>query len=531
MKKTIFLTILILSTILLIACERNDTSDSGNVIADQLIVPRPVPRAQNTQEPHNRLRIQIAISDENILDRFDRIHKFDYNTMRVTRDGKSIDALDGDGTSIVIWADEKITDFEVISLGNVSMFNMPGGQIPIPIDSFITIDELSANDAFVITDYVGIGREQWVDAGRTPWSGITFWDESGARRYFAIVENAARSHLNTGWSLREFENLTDEFPADFRPWWRNELTMSTTEQSPVVHSSERLATLREQAGISEYGLKVAAEFLNNFDSIFEGVFSAEYQFDEDRREQVATGRYWRNNAMTRQRHSSMTNQRVIADDLPMFFLRSERHGDYDLFDRQGNAILDAPWINHRQRGGSDSIYYANYFRLFNFGNNGIPDIIVHFQQTVESCYDGFSEIFRYIDGEFRRLNMVGYNMSGEPLSVEFLGTYHIFFTDTDGRIIAFVDYGMNELTGEYTTLTFTNSSVELHQIATGRSIYDSWHEHHWEAWGSTHNRTVRIDSWIYHNPTVFETDIRITPHSLDELNLALYAYLLHTRQQ
>ena len=515
MKKCVVFTILILGVIALTACSSNDndTSYDNDATIGQIENRNAIYRPQNTVELEDGIRVQIAHANDDLLGRFDYIHEFDYREVQATRRGIIVNEFSEVEATIVIWADQKITELEVISVGLVYEVRSSGGEIVIPVDGFGLVNELLIGEALVITNIANISR--------VPQSGITFLDEDGVRRYFAIRENRAYIDGRFGLELREFENITAELPSDFQAWWREEFARSLIEQVPPVHSPELLTSLREQAGISEYGLQVAANFLQNFDSIFEGVFREEFQWRDG--EAVVTGRYVG--------RKTMTGQTIITYDLPKFTFRwTSSEEETGFFDRNGNKIINAPWINIWEFDGWYDYNFADYFKLFNFGNNGIPDIVVHFQQTAETCYMGFSEIFRYIDGEFKRLEMVTYTIEGERFTGAGLGTFHEFLLDTDGRVITFIDDGMVSI-GTYANIIFENGIAEFHKITT-TDFHDGeyWQEHHWSMLGATSGNPVTIDSWLFHTPTIIGTDINMTLHSLDDLNLALYAYIQHRRQ-
>lgn len=99
---------------------------------------------------------------------------------------------------------------------------------------------------------------------------------------------------------------------------------------------------------------------------------------------------------------------IITGEIPEIYiaiLEDQPGTGQGFFTREGNQITEAPWLLVETFQGSDLIWtelrYANDFRLFDFNGNGIPDILVHFNQIFEGGYAGVYRIFRYIDGEYR----------------------------------------------------------------------------------------------------------------------------------
>ena len=113
-----------------------------------------------------------------------------------------------------------------------------------------------------------------------------------------------------------------------------------------------------------------------------------------------------------------------------------------------------------------------------------------------------------------RYSYIHYFADGEELPWVHFGTGHEIFIDIDGRIITFTN---NEMQGqEYAHLIFANGRVELHFIARldhdWQGSWQEWQDHHWKEWELTsdgHRIGVLLDSWMFHNPTIFGTDIPI----------------------
>ena len=407
--------------------------------------------------------IHVAFAVDDFLAIFDYVHELDYNFVRVTLSEPGALWQPHD-TRLVFWPSQHITDFAVIFVGN----DMLGNDVVfIPIASYGHISVLSQGEAFVINNYIGTGT--------MPQSGITFVDEGGATRYFTFQQSVCGNDL----ILREFENRVDELPDGWQSYWELPTTISEPEPNP-----EFRAILLAESGISEYGWQVAADFLSDFTSIFTDVHHAEIIWDDD----LGIG----------------------IDSTPWAYV--QRFEDID-------------WYG--EPGVSYTFHYANYFKLFDFDGNGIPDIFVHFQQTFEGCYGGFYRIFRYIDGEYHMMEMAAFRNSQQQEWVNF-GATHQLFIDANGRFITLIDCEISVM--EYTQLIFADNRVEFHQLPyhiNDSWDWEEWRAHHWAEWGDeAFGIPGIIDSWLYNSPTIFRTDIPISPlHSFDALGAVLLLYM------
>ncbi|MCL2564463.1 MAG: hypothetical protein FWE24_01460 [Defluviitaleaceae bacterium] len=508
MRKFILSAVSVFSIVVLTACNGN-TNTAEQVQNTQITLPVSSAELQPTTAGNPLdvgFEIQIALVSDDSLNTFERILELDYSIVRAARDG--IDNGLTNGENLVIWANQPLRDFSVLLIGN----DFINDEIFfIPVESFAFVSELSPEEAFVINNYFGLGT--------LPWSGITFIDENDIKRYFTIQQ----SMYDGSWHLHEFENRTDELPDDWEPWWEQSLTEASAEFI-LEPSPELRAALLEASGISEYGWQVAAEFLSGFDSLLVGVYREDFRWDENSRTTIPTGSFTRwDNA----------GWEVITtyEQPEISFIGSQGGGFFDI---SGNKIEEAPWA-YIQRFEEDwrgepiisySHHYANYFKLFDFNHNGIPDILIHFNQTFEGCYGGFYRIFRYINGAYRILEMVAYDVNGNELWVIF-GTVNELFVDADGRLISFIDSELSDM--RYDQLVLTDTHAEFRTIINAVDNWDEWREHHWTEWD--HNYSRAIDSWVLHNPTIFMTDIPITPLlPFEGLGTELLAYLKYQRQ-
>jgi len=170
--------------------------------------------------------------------------------------------------------------------------------------------------------------------------------------------------------------------------------------------------------ITEYGRKVAEEFLSQIWSLF----------SRHGRKDLDTGniyvrdddiRYW-----------------VQTTELPIFsvggrFIGSESHYSFRyeaiIFDYSGNEIETPSFVSVETRGNWTVITLPHDFALYDLDNSGIPDIVIF--PDFPLGYDGgpwstHATLYRYIDGRYT------------PFIIE---NRMQFFYDQNGEIIAFSD--------------------------------------------------------------------------------------------
>lgn len=488
-----------------------DYATAGNYETEPDTAEQPVPSNVQTAQPILRrmwpvanpyaggraipsgFRVEIARKDAVHLDFFDNLHEFDYTAVRDAR-SLSADSYQPHTSpyTLIIWSSQPMRDVTVVTLGSMLV---NGASTHVAIDSFPIADELHVRDGLVISNYASL-----VTSG---WSGISFVDEYGVRRYFSI---SYRLHAGD-FRLWEFDSRGYLWPEGRPPWWA--WAYDADDVRPYLHSwssnwhnlesdfgapcYERRAELLAQAGISEYGWRVAADFLRGFDSLFMTVGLPMTAWDADRSIGVPLGRYvnWFG-------AGGVLNTLYERPDI--VFIGGHVYGyDTGFFDRDSNQITDVPWLTEW--------HFVNYFRLFDFDGSGIPDIIVHFMQTFEGCYGGFYQIFRYVDGEFAAIEMTAY-FDGEPSRWLNFGSSHDLFLDETGRIITFTASALSG--NEITHLVLTDDRAEFHHLL-GEFCWYEWRKHHWHLMESTPYGSIFIDDWLNNSPTIFGTDIGITP--------------------
>jgi len=230
-------------------------------------------------------------------------------------------------------------------------------------------------------------------------------------------------------------------------------------------------------------------FLSTMISIFIEIPHAEFYWDGVM--QIPTGRYIKQYSVY---------EITILYETPDIFL-----GENGVFFYQGNPIYEAPWILY------EGAMYAVYFRLFHLNNIGMPDIFIYFRDTTDGGSLGFYQFYRYINGEYKLLPW--YN-TGTQLSWGPLWNFQSIFVDDVGRIIVFGNSSYED-PNEYYILHISDTYVELVFLLGIIWVEDDWQESlkmweyfHWEERKQLPNGSiVRIDGWMYHNPTIYETNI------------------------
>ena len=236
------------------------------------------------------------------------------------------------------------------------------------------------------------------------------------------------------------------------------------------------------------------EFLSGMTTIFTDVPRAEMDWSDGG--SVLTGRFslgW----------DSETGQQITTYEVPEIYFSGICMGGF--FDRDGNQILDAPWMYVRTADDWVSLYYAGYFKLFDLNDNGIPEILIHFNQTFDGGYAGFYRVFRYVDGEYRVLEMKSFE-NGIATPRPWIGSTHVLFRDEDGRLITFID-SMYHGISRYEHLVLTDESAELHLLLEMNfDDWEAWESHHWVDWTDG----TGTYSWLQNDPTIFGTSMPLT---------------------
>ena len=234
------------------------------------------------------------------------------------------------------------------------------------------------------------------------------------------------------------------------------------------------------------------DLLSQMTTIFEPPAWAEVRWNDDWTAEEFTGRYvlgWGENWVP-----------ITTYVRPDIFFIMNGGGFFDAF---GNRINDAPWLISWHGSGWSMYNFASSFRLFDFGNNGIPDLVVHYSQTFEGGYGGATQVYRYVNGSFRRLENSGR-----------LTSQHMLFVDVNGNIIAFIN---NAYFGDfyYAEVTLTNNRLDMREIVSMWDLgweWEQWQDFHWLERSQDADGNWRlVDGWMFRNPTILGTNIPITP--------------------
>lgn len=198
--------------------------------------------------------------------------------------------------------------------------------------------------------------------------------------------------------------------------------------------------------ISDFGRKVAEEFLYKFESLFFPHF-------------IPDGRFWWDNAS------------IFIDRFGNEFPAAHLNYYYVFVDWSGNEVTyEVPFIWNIGLGS----FLANDFFLYDLENNGIPDIVITFVHTTWTV----SKWFRFIDGQYVQL-------AADPGINE-------FFYDQDGRMVA-------RRNGRLFHISFYNGIVheERIDIYTPAYMIIEWRE--------MFGLTTKIPSLINLNETIRQT--------------------------
>ena len=470
-----------------IASESTDMSDeSQNAIELPTALPDPLGDIQEGET------VRIAVATDALLHFFNQVYELDYGEIRSLQGSSQTDSL-------IIWTTLPVTNFSVLLVGYELIDRGDYFEtLYIPIDQFGEVYKMQPGDAFMINN---IRASHWRDWGMP---GVTFVDECGTQRYFLIFSNPDDS--DDPFRLEEIKNRTDELPEGWQPRWIIMHSLPNTNVAPP--SSEEIAALLYESGISEYGWQAAADFLSGMTSIFTGLVQAETDWNNDWEE---TGRFLLGVDLS-------TLRSITTYEVPEIYYVLDEQGVKGVYDRHGNELQDSLWL---RTGGGEWYFYVSHFRLFDFDGTGIPDIFVFFHPIFNGWDTGPTGeyiVFRYVDGEYRKLEQ---QLNDDEITWPWTSSLritccHLFFQDETGRIISlFSDETQGSFFG-YEQLIITDDYFMLNPITvmeTGE--WEAWHEHIYEL----------------NSPTIFGTDIRLTPlHSFRDLETALFAYLQYKRQ-
>jgi len=181
--KKIFVTVMMLFMLIaLAACNSNETESNDSYNFADI---NQVPYAGTAHETHNmELKIQIDVATDEFLSAFANLH---HASIRVPGQDE--------GTSLVIWANQTLSNFSVVALASEWLEDTWGFK---PTYDFGAVSALLPGEAFVIENYMG--------AGTMPHRGISFTDTNGENtRVFFFQENHAYPEHGGQWIIQEIE--------------------------------------------------------------------------------------------------------------------------------------------------------------------------------------------------------------------------------------------------------------------------------------------------------------------------------------
>jgi|GEM_PF-4062931 len=154
--------------------------------------------------------------------------------------------------------------------------------------------------------------------------------------------------------------------------------------------------------ISKYGIEVAVEFLSTFWSVFNRSMSWYHE---------ETGVFYSH-------RDPLTGVWIESDPSQLFYWGGYHSADnwrfveYNgrIFNALGYELTDVPFI----RAGDNPWFplRASQFRLFDFDNSGIPDIVINFfalPPDFEGCLQGVTSetlLFRYHEGVYHKVGLM-----------------------------------------------------------------------------------------------------------------------------
>jgi len=253
----------------------------------------------------------------------------------------------------------------------------------------------------------------------------------------------------------------------------------------------------EGENISEYGLKVLSEFLMQFPTLFMNTSSswvAEFPSEAGEIRHFGIPRWNENEqvfetgTITVERPSPdgsrtfLTSERIKTTETPPLFLRRTWTNDGldGFYTANGERIEDAPWM------WMHGYLYATDFMLYDFDDNGIPSVKIYYWGHFEGSGDGGSpfSLFRYVDGEFRRMysSMNIYSGEGEPITNPWWSVWPQYYIDDERNLILYSFIGFDVNIARYSFLNFDGQKVNYGDIVSGQG---DWERSVWGEGGFT----------------------------------------------
>ena len=195
MRKWLLLLCVSILTFALAGCGDTEISDNGDTPPVEIMLPETT--EDNEYLPAEELKIQIDVATSELLSTFSNLIHADVSTPG-----------DGEGVTLVIWANQTLFDFSVTALASDLLEEKEEWGF-MPTYGFGGVSVLLPGEAFVIENYMG--------AGSLPHRGISFTDADGVTtRVWFFQENHAYPEHGEQWIIQEIEadRLIWEFSYD-----------------------------------------------------------------------------------------------------------------------------------------------------------------------------------------------------------------------------------------------------------------------------------------------------------------------------
>lgn len=221
------------------------------------------------------------------------------------------------------------------------------------------------------------------------------------------------------------------------------------------------------------GQALAEEFLMQFPTLFMGTTvpvanswgSESGQFISQQKIALNEWGFW-----------EYADREIITYEVPDIYhcITADESG-YGYFVEHGNRITDTDtiWL-----GGWDS--YATSFSLYDFDDDDIPEIIVKYASFLPRGGLAIIELFKFIDGEYRRVSTD--LQSGDDTEYSYWADISDYYFDNNNNLISFTR--SNEYMGtsaKYNQIIFNNDVANINPVATENYDWNTgviWWENH-----------------------------------------------------
>jgi len=163
-------------------------------------------------------------------------------------------------------------------------------------------------------------------------------------------------------------------------------------------------------------------------------------------------------------------------EVPPYFMRTGGA----VYNQNNERVTDAPWF--------DRYWIANSFSIWDFGNDGMYDILVNNHAYCTCCtWENNARLFRWIDGEYRQISLSG-NWSAR---------WNFYKSDCSRFIVYFFSQAWYYLEPVYAEIIFTGETAELTPLVDARFTVPEGKEDYcccdlWELMMQNNNWTNRM---------------------------------------